>query len=134
MLLLFFFSSRRRHTSWTGDWSSDVCSSDLQTPDVAQACGQGTSALEQPISRIEKVLRLTAAQEAAYKELKDASAKAGDNLTRNCPAGQPLTPPGRLAAMEQRLTAMLQAIDMMQPALAKFYNSLSDEQKAQLSR
>src|SRR5438876_1134301 len=26
---LFFFSSRRRHTRWTGDWSSDVCSSDL---------------------------------------------------------------------------------------------------------
>src|SRR6266487_3381715 len=29
MLGLFFFSSRRRHTRWTGDWSSDVCSSDL---------------------------------------------------------------------------------------------------------
>src|SRR6267154_2601841 len=26
---IFFFSSRRRHTRWTGDWSSDVCSSDL---------------------------------------------------------------------------------------------------------
>src|SRR5690625_5766499 len=26
---LFFFSSRRRHTSWPRDWSSDVCSSDL---------------------------------------------------------------------------------------------------------
>src|SRR5215208_7489876 len=25
----FFFSSRRRHTSWPRDWSSDVCSSDL---------------------------------------------------------------------------------------------------------
>src|SRR5690348_18343499 len=25
----FFFSSRRWHTSWTGDWRSDVCSSDL---------------------------------------------------------------------------------------------------------
>ena len=25
----FFFSSRRRHTSYIGDWSSDVCSSDL---------------------------------------------------------------------------------------------------------
>src|SRR6266581_5510736 len=24
----FCFSSRRRHTRWTGDWSSDVCSSD----------------------------------------------------------------------------------------------------------
>src|SRR5690348_17991436 len=29
LILLFFFSSRRRHTRWTGDWSSDVCSSDL---------------------------------------------------------------------------------------------------------
>src|SRR5205807_5992195 len=26
---LFFFSSRRRHTRLQGDWSSDVCSSDL---------------------------------------------------------------------------------------------------------
>src|SRR6267154_2592771 len=25
----FFFSSRRRHTRWTGDWSSDVCSSSI---------------------------------------------------------------------------------------------------------
>src|SRR6267154_1284370 len=30
-MLWFFFSSRRRHTRWTGDWSSDVCSSDLNT-------------------------------------------------------------------------------------------------------
>src|SRR5438876_4580431 len=29
-IVSFFFSSRRRHTRWTGDWSSDVCSSDLQ--------------------------------------------------------------------------------------------------------
>src|SRR5256885_9478928 len=28
-LLSFFFSSRRRHTRLQGDWSSDVCSSDL---------------------------------------------------------------------------------------------------------
>ena len=27
--LFFFFSSRRRHTRFTSDWSSDVCSSDL---------------------------------------------------------------------------------------------------------
>src|SRR5690625_7935408 len=29
MLVMFFFSSRRRHTRWPRDWSSDVCSSDL---------------------------------------------------------------------------------------------------------
>src|SRR5256885_10782944 len=27
--IIFFFSSRRRHTRLQGDWSSDVCSSDL---------------------------------------------------------------------------------------------------------
>src|ERR1039457_282178 len=30
-LFFFFFSSRRRHTRLQGDWSSDVCSSDLIT-------------------------------------------------------------------------------------------------------
>src|SRR2546430_8455448 len=30
--LFFFFSSRRRHTRFDCDWSSDVCSSDLHTP------------------------------------------------------------------------------------------------------
>src|SRR2546426_245134 len=30
--IFFFFSSRRRHTRLQGDWSSDVCSSDLSLP------------------------------------------------------------------------------------------------------
>src|SRR5256886_13491375 len=30
VFLFFFFSSRRRHTRFDCDWSSDVCSSDLQ--------------------------------------------------------------------------------------------------------
>src|SRR5690606_39982696 len=29
-MLYFFFSSRRRHTRFSRDWSSDVCSSDLE--------------------------------------------------------------------------------------------------------
>src|SRR5256886_14079945 len=32
---MFFFSSRRRHTRFDCDWSSDVCSSDLAVPDSA---------------------------------------------------------------------------------------------------
>src|SRR5439155_2454682 len=31
---VFFFSSRRRHTRWPRDWSSDVCSSDLGSLDL----------------------------------------------------------------------------------------------------
>src|SRR5690348_9962942 len=34
----FFFSSRRRHTRWTGDWSSDVCSSDLVIFSRSKSC------------------------------------------------------------------------------------------------
>src|SRR5580693_8959084 len=30
IFIFFFFSSRRRHTIWNCDWSSDVCSSDLR--------------------------------------------------------------------------------------------------------
>src|SRR5690606_39528346 len=32
LFLYFFFSSRRRHTRFSRDWSSDVCSSDLIFP------------------------------------------------------------------------------------------------------
>src|SRR5207302_4736645 len=34
---LFFFSSRRRHTRFSRDWSSDVCSSDLPWFDTTTA-------------------------------------------------------------------------------------------------
>ena len=33
----FFFSSRRRHTRYIGDWSSDVCSSDLEEQKIIRA-------------------------------------------------------------------------------------------------
>src|ERR1022692_4999323 len=42
-LFVFFFSSRRRHTRLQGDWSSDVCSSDLSgsAPASARLCAPG---------------------------------------------------------------------------------------------
>src|SRR5690625_7798157 len=39
--LFFFFSSRRRHTRWPRDWSSDVCSSDLPAPHLRVRGGAG---------------------------------------------------------------------------------------------
>src|SRR5256885_3678916 len=43
-LFLFFFSSRRRHTRLQGDWSSDVCSSDLAEGSAARANDGGQTA------------------------------------------------------------------------------------------
>src|SRR5256885_9817791 len=37
VMFVFFFSSRRRHTRLQGDWSSDVCSSDLGRQGAAGA-------------------------------------------------------------------------------------------------
>src|SRR5690242_21479637 len=46
VFLNFFFSSRRRHTSLTCDWSSDVCSSDLSLgPSLERAPRRLASAL-----------------------------------------------------------------------------------------
>src|SRR2546429_514153 len=40
LIFVFFFSSRRRHTRCSRDWSSDVCSSDLCKPVIAEnPCG-----------------------------------------------------------------------------------------------
>src|SRR5256885_13122850 len=38
---MFFFSSRRRHTRLQGDWSSDVCSSDLPPQQAPEAATDG---------------------------------------------------------------------------------------------
>src|SRR5690625_7841707 len=37
MNIIFFLSSRRRHTRWPRDWSSDVCSSDLAPAGIGPA-------------------------------------------------------------------------------------------------
>jgi hypothetical protein len=102
----------------------------------AQLCGgQKSSVVDLPVSRIEQSLRLNESQQAALRAVGDASAKAAEVLNAACPNGQDmLTPPGRVAAMEQRLDAMLQAIETVRPALTRFYGSLSDEQKARFDR
>src|SRR6266571_7952809 len=45
---LFFFSSRRRHTILTCDWSSDVCSSDLERERRANEADHGNAAGKLP--------------------------------------------------------------------------------------
>src|SRR5207248_7386109 len=44
----FFFSSRRRHTRSYGDWSSDVCSSDLASVSLTVRAGKQASSPGSP--------------------------------------------------------------------------------------
>src|SRR6267142_3033290 len=59
-LVFFFFSSRRRHTRLTCDWSSDVCSSDLSLAEVCAAhpdrfVAFATVALQHPDLAVEQL-------------------------------------------------------------------------------
>ncbi len=102
--------------------------------DLAKLCNEKTpGATDLPIDRIAQAVQPTPAQRPALDELKDASVKAAERLNTECPAYQTLTPTGRVEAMEKRLDAALGAVKTVGPAFVKFYNSLSDEQKARFN-
>jgi len=87
-----------------------------------------------PIESIEDAVKPTDAQEADLDKLQEATNKAVGILQAACPDETPLTPPGRLDAMETRLKAMIDAANTVKPALDSFYASLSNEQKARFNR
>jgi hypothetical protein len=100
----------------------------------SETCGEPKSSLTNlPIERIEAVIRPTGAQKEALNRLHGATEKAVQGLQAACPDDVPLTPVGRLEAMEKRLEAMLQAAKLVQPALDEFYATLSSEQKARFN-
>ena len=100
----------------------------------AEGCGDPKSSLTQlPIERIEAVVRPAGEQKEALDRLSDVTKKAVAGLQAACPDDVPLTPIGRLDAMEKRLKAMLEAADWVQDALDKFYAGLSNEQKARFN-
>jgi hypothetical protein len=83
--------------------------------------------------RIEQMLSLNGVQTIKFTDLKTASQRAIQYLNESCPKNDPVTPTGRLEAMERRLSAMLEAVRTVQPALDDFYGALTDEQKARLN-
>jgi LTXXQ motif family protein len=109
-------------------------SADDDSRDLTKFCGERSPGVtDLPIDRIAQAVQPTPAQRGALDELKDASTKAAEGLKASCPTYQSLTPTGRVEAMEKRLQATLAAVRTVQPALTKFYDSLSDEQKARFN-
>jgi hypothetical protein len=100
----------------------------------SESCGQPKSSLTQlPIERIEAVVHPAGKQKEALDRLSAATRKAVQGLQAACPDEVPLTPVGRLQAMEKRLEAMQEAANTVQPALDEFYAELSSEQKARFN-
>jgi hypothetical protein len=101
---------------------------------MARICGpNGDQIGSRLIDRLERVTQPTAEQRPNFDKLKEAAGKAHDIMRTACPAERAATPTGRLANAEKRLSAMLEAVRALRPAMDAYYGSLTDEQKARLA-
>jgi LTXXQ motif family protein len=120
-----------------GDRTGDRKTQGTQAPtsdELAQMCGEDSRDIAGvPIDQIRSALALNDAQRAALDDLANASAKAAQEIKATCPTQNSLTAPARLAAMQQRIEAMISAAESVQPPLQKFYDSLDDNQKVRLN-
>ncbi len=103
------------------------------TTGLAQTCSglaPGVAAL--PMDRVEQAVKPGKSQRAAFDRLKAVSAKAEAILKGACPSEPPLTLVGRLDALQQRLKAMVEAVDTLMAPLGDVSRSLNDEQRRAL--
>jgi hypothetical protein len=97
----------------------------------APNCGdQGTKRAAPLIERVEQATRPNEEQQAALRELQAALSKAFDEIRTTCRDVAPITPTARLKAMQERLFAIRDAGLSIRIALGKFYDLLTNEQRA----
>src|SRR5256885_706735 len=106
---LFFFSSRRRHTRLQGDWSSDVCSSDLAARNrqriervLRQPRQQGHRALAGPAAQEEQERPLAFIQALQRLHVRAATLGERERSTRRRP--------GRIERRADRWAAALEML------------------------
>jgi hypothetical protein len=104
------------------------------TQSMAQSCAEEAAEVTGwPIDQIQAAVQPNPDQSALLDSLGNAVVQASDVIKSHCPTSVSFTPTGRLDAMQQRLSGMVQAVDIISPPLSKFYDSLSDEQKARFN-
>jgi len=115
--------------------SREVGSSALAATDAeaVQSCGGlAPGVTDLPIEQIRQIVRLASDQLSALDELSAAVSKAKEIVAASCPKTIPLTPMGRLDAAQQRLDAMIQAVQIVRSPVEKFYDLLSYDQQQRL--
>jgi hypothetical protein len=106
-----------------------------QLTDVNGLCGDIVARKQAlPLEEVNRRLKLTSEQQLLFRDVNDASARAAEILKATCHPEDVVTPTARLAAMEDRLNGVLEAVNTVQTPLENFYQSLDDEQKARFNR
>jgi LTXXQ motif family protein len=91
---------------------------------------QGAERATPLIQHVEQATRPNEEQHAALQELQAALAKAFDEIRATCRDVAPITPTARLKAMQERLFAIRDAGLSIRTSLSKFYDLLTNEQRA----
>lgn len=101
---------------------------------VDQTCSdEAGEVMGWPLDQIQDVVQPNEQQRAALDALGDAIVKAGQAIRTGCPTNIAFTPTGRLEQMQRRVEALVQAVSIVRPAVVRFYEQLSDEQKARFN-
>jgi len=104
------------------------------TQSMAQSCNdEAAEVTGWPINQISDAVQPNPQQSALLDDLGNAVVKASDVIKSHCPTTVSFTPTGRLDTMQERLQGLVQAVSLVSEPLSKFYDSLSDEQKARFN-
>ncbi len=105
-----------------------------RVPSLQQLCGDDSREIAGlAIDQIQQAIQPNEAQRAALDDLASALTSAAQMIRASCPMQTAMTAPDRLAAMQQRIGAMIAVELAVQPPLGKFYDLLEDEQEARLN-
>jgi hypothetical protein len=100
---------------------------------LTELCSAESGLTNVPADEITRAITLNDEQQFDFDKLKQDAAKATDELRASCPSEVPPTIEARLHDSYRRIAALIQAIETIRPAMASFYASLSDQQKAALN-
>ena len=119
-----------------GNQVSDAASPATAPLASADLCGNisATAAADALMERIERAIEPSASQRDVLEQLRAALAQMIERINATCSAAVPATLTQRLAAIQDRIWAMHDALLTLRQPLENFYNSLTDEQQRRLRR
>ncbi|WP_407176503.1 Spy/CpxP family protein refolding chaperone [Bradyrhizobium sp. STM 3562] len=101
-----------------------------RVPSLQQFCGDDKGdTTSSAIDQIRQAVQPNDAQRAGLDDLAKASTQGVQLIRASCPTQAPVGAPARLAAMQERIEAIIKAELNLQSSLGKFYDLLDDEQK-----
>jgi hypothetical protein len=105
-----------------------------QSAAIPPSCGGSPTAINSTIEQIDRTVQPTDAQRPALTDVKQAFAKAVDDLQAHCPAATSPSAVARLDAIEARLDATWRSVLSVQVALANFETKLDDAQRGRFEQ